>query len=574
MTRPSITAAGAARLEAAFPLAAIAAASAGSQRRRLVSGVAVPYDVAGVVSSGQRVIFHRGALDASARPPALFGHDRGRPLGRVVDAADAGDRLTASARLSATPAGDEALTLAEDGALMFSVGVAPLEADEDADGTLHVYRGDWLELSLLPIGAYAGATIDNVAAGGAHDFALILAEGGDGDDDQADGDDDGDETDGDESDETDGDAGDETSAELVTAGARHPASPRPRPVPVAAAAGRRRASTPAPVNPYAGVTLRHLARMLHAGRGDPTAARRVATILAAQGPTALEAALTDVTLVGTDNVAAAYRAAYQAELVSIISWGTPLIDALRQGDLERGDYPTKTFNTWEKAPTVALQAAEKDPIASTAVKITPASATVQTWAGGNDISQQTLDLGSPSFVEDYIRAAAVDYARKTDTYAVTTLLAAATDVPLTVGDDFVTVVAKLVGALDPATTPPGGLFLAMAYNIGAGLIGVKRDDGPAFWDGNVGFGTFTPTTNVGGLSAFIDPNMPDDTYLLGHRQGATWYDLPGTPFSLRAVNVGLLGLDVAIYGYGALGIQYPGSMVKATTAVAAARRSS
>jgi hypothetical protein len=348
------------------------------------------------------------------------------------------------------------------------------------------------------------------------------------------------------------------------------------PAVVTASAGRRPNR-----NPYATVGIRELAGVVHAARGSRSGWRRVDALLEAQGPAlnlTLEAALTDVTLVGTDNIGGAYRPAYQAELVELISWGTPLIDALRQGDLVRGDYPTKTFNRWDKTPEVALQAAEKDPIHTAPVGIVPDSCDVVTHAGGNDLSQQALDLGSPSFVEDYVRAAGIDYARKVDTYAATLLLAAAANVTTAPTDDFVTIVGKLVAALSPATTPPGGLFLAMAYNVGAGLIGVKRDDGPAFWDGAVSFGSFTPTTTVGGLTAFVDPNLPASTYLLGHRQGATWYDVPGTPFRLQAVNVGLLGLDIAVYGYGALGIQYPGAFVKTVNApgdlAAASTRSS
>jgi len=166
-------------------------------------------------------------------------------------------------------------------------------------------------------------------------------------------------------------------------------------------------------------------------------------------------------------------------------------------------------------------------------------------------------------VEDYIRAAGQDYAKQADTYAVTALLAAANDVATVVGDSFVQVLGKLIGGLSPATTPPGGLFCAVSHDVGVGLIGVPRDEGPAFWDGHVNFGRMTPeVTTDAGLSVFVDPNLPARTYLAGHRQGATWYDLPGTPFNLRAVNVGLLGLDIAVYGYGALGIQYPDAFTK------------
>lgn len=537
---------------ATFPAGRVAAAGDVAATRR-IDGVAVPYGVAGRVASGDLVVFEPGSLDAAARPPVLRDHDRARPIGRVVDARDTGTTLEASAHVSSTRDGDEALVLAADGVLaQFSVGVDPTDWRYDADGVLHVAAGDWQELSLLTVGAYPAAQVRTVTAAPpptqeTPDMTMTDPDPTradpdvDDDDDQADDDDDG--GDG-------GDAPDPVETGAVT-------------VPVTAGRGsslRRRGGS----GPYADVTLRRLARIVNASRTDPRAARTAATILAAQRPASIEAALADITLVGTDNVGAAHRPAYQAELVEIIGWGTPTIDALRQGDLERGDYPNKTFNRWIKTPEVAVQAAEKDEIHSVAVSIGPASAPVVTFAGGNDISQQTVDLGSPSFVEDYIRAAAVDYAQQADTYAVNALLAAAADVATLAADTFIGIVGKLVGALSPATTPPGGLFLAMSYDVGVGLIGVPRDEGPAFWDGNVSFGTFTPTVNAGGLSAFVDPNLPARTYLLGHRNGATWYDLPGTPFNLRAVNVAQLGLDVAVYGYGALGIQYPGAFTKTT----------
>jgi hypothetical protein len=528
----------------------VEAAGADTGRRR-ISGIAVPWGVEGRVASGELVRFHPGSLDASSRPVALRDHDRTRTIGRVDDAGDDGRQMRADVVVSRTPLGDESLVLAGDGALMFSVGADPTRYAYDSNGVLDVFAAEWNELSLLPLGAYPGAVVTHVAAQTPEEGEPMPPVATDTPDVDPDVDP--------ETPEVEGD--DEETPEAPDVETRT----TPATVPIAAArgSGRRRS------NPYASTTLHDVAVAIAASRGaDPGAVRRRDTILAAQGAAVrgIEAALADVTLVGVDNVASAYRPAYQAELVEIIGWGTPMIDVLRQGDLERGDYPNKTFNHWTKTPEVALQVAEKDEIHSVAVSIGPASVPVQTWAGGNDISQQTLDFGSPSFVEDYIRASGIDYAQQSDTYACTTLLTAATNVPLGVGDSFITVVGKLIGALSPATTPPGGLFLGVAYNVGVGLIGVTRDQGPAFWDGQVTFGRMTPeVTNDAGLTVFVDPNLPADTYLAGHRQGATWYDLPGTPFNLRAVNVGLLGLDIAVYGYGALGIQYPGAFTKATT---------
>lgn len=534
-----------------------AAAGAVDQTRRTIAGVAVPWNVPGVVASGDTVIFHPGSLDPAARPPALRDHDRTRPFGAVIDAADTGTELTAVVRASRTAEGDDALVLAADGGLpQFSVGADPLEYSYDDAGVLHVTAARWLELSLLPIGAYDGARVLTVTAtspGGTMPPDLLT-------DDPPDVDPDAPEDDPAHTEPNPDIEPDEpvTPDAVLSAGAR--------PVPVTAA-GRRRTAPAA--HPYAGVGIRELAGMIcaAAASADPRAVRPLLQVLTSPGARtapSIAAALADVTLVGTPNIGPMQRPGYQAELVEIVSHGSPLVDVLRQGDLQRGDFPNVTFNSWVVGPEVALQDAEKDEINSVPLSILPTSVPVETWATGNDISQQTLDFGSPSFVEDYIRAAGVDYARVIELYAATMLLGVAAPVTTLATDNITAIVGKLLGALDPSEVPAGGLFLAMSWDAWAGIMGVTTNDGPAFWSGSVSFGSILPTSDLGGLSAFYAPGLPARTYLMGLRNGATWYDLPNTPFSLRAINVGQLGLDVAVYGYGALGVQYPGAFVKTT----------
>lgn len=546
------------RLDVSF---VAAAAGAVDPTRRTIAGVAVPWNVPGVVASGETVIFEPGSLDATARPPALRDHDRARPFGAVIDAADTGTELTAVVRASRTPDGNEALILAADGGLpMFSVGADPLEYFYDDAGVLHVTAARWLELSLLTIGAYSDARVLTVTAtspGGTMPPDTLTDDPPDVDP-ELPAEDDPAHTEPNPDIEPDEPV---VTPDAVTAGAR--------PVPVTA--GRRGGRAPAR-HPFADVGIADLSRMIAAAQasGDLDLARRVHQITTSPGArtTAIQAALTDVTLVGTPNIGPMQRPGYQAELVEIVSHGSPLVDVVRQGDLERGDYPDKTFNSWVQTPTVALQAAEKDEISSTPLEIVPTAVPVQTWATGNDVSQQVLDFGSPSFIDDYIRAAGVDYARVIELYAATVLLAAAAPVATVAGDNITAIVGKLIGALDPAEVPAGGLFLAMSWDAWAGIMGVTVNDGPAFWSGNVSFGSILPTADMGGLSAFYAPGLLASTYLLGLRNAATWYDLPGTPFSLRAINVGQLGLDVAVYGYGAMGVQYPGALVKTTVPAA------
>ena len=515
---------------------------AGADGARTIGGVAVPFGVVGHLSSGQRVIFEPGSIDPGSRPVALRDHDRNRPVGRVVDAVDTGPAMRATVRASRTTDGNDALALAGDGVLMFSIGATPTDFTHDADGVMHVAAASWDELTLLTFGAYAAAQIDTVQAQGGQP-AMITDTDDPTTTDPIDPDANPDAPIVDPDVDDDPDTPDEPAQGLTAAAIR----PTPRQQP-------RRDND---------MTLERVGRLLAGAggeRGQRVALQAIRAVDAIQ-----QAALVDVTMVGTNNVGALYRPAYQAELVEIVSWGRPLINALKQGTLERGDYPNKTFNKWTQRPTVGIQTPEKTAITSTIVKIDPTGVPVQTWAGGNDLSQQALDFGSPSFVSDYIDAAAIDYAKKSDTYAVTTLLAAAMTTPPGAAAAFTANVAALFGTLNPANVPAGRLFLCVSWDVMVSAIGVVGiTDNPAFWSGAMDLGNMMPANSMGGLSMFVDPNMPANTMLLGLSSGATWYERAGSPYNLQVTEVSLLGLNVAVYGYGALGVQYPGAFAKMT----------
>jgi hypothetical protein len=68
----------------------------------------------------------------------------------------------------------------------------------------------------------------------------------------------------------------------------------------------------------------------------------------------------------------------------------------------------------------------------------------------------------------------------------------------------------------------------------------------------------------GGLNIYLDRQLPAKTILAGVSGAATWYEDPAAPVELRVVDVSLLGLDVGVYGFAALGIENPGSLRKVT----------
>src|SRR5215831_13749563 len=138
--------------------------------KRTIEGIVVPYGEPGIIA-GRAYRFGPGSVRlARARTPLLLDHDRGRPVGVLAELRDEPGGAFASFRIDSTPAGDEALTQAASGSRgAFSIG-AELEGEIRAgeDGVADVDgSSSWanvLEVSLLALGAYAGAGVTRVAA--------------------------------------------------------------------------------------------------------------------------------------------------------------------------------------------------------------------------------------------------------------------------------------------------------------------------------------------------------------------------------------------------------------------------
>ena len=141
-------------------------AAAGEAGRREITGIAVPYGVAAVVADGTSVIFEQGSLPVDGKAPRLYmNHDSTNAIGIVTERVDTPEGMMFTAKISKTQAGDEALILAMDGVLdSVSVGVNPIKYTTAKDGTVTVTAADWIELSLVPVPAFAGAIITDIAA--------------------------------------------------------------------------------------------------------------------------------------------------------------------------------------------------------------------------------------------------------------------------------------------------------------------------------------------------------------------------------------------------------------------------
>lgn len=144
--------------------------------RRTLAGLALPYNVEATVSDGTKVMFLPGSLNAGGKMPKLYlGHDSSQAVGLVTAMVDSEGGMMYEARISETTLGNEALVLAADGVLdAVSVGVNPTKFSYDENGTMVIAAADWQELSLVPYGAFPGASVDRVAASIHHEETEVV----------------------------------------------------------------------------------------------------------------------------------------------------------------------------------------------------------------------------------------------------------------------------------------------------------------------------------------------------------------------------------------------------------------
>ena len=143
----------------------IDAAAPDGTPRRTISGIAVPYGQVATVNDGQKIRIEAGALPTDGKAPKLFlYHDATQPIGTVTGRVETEEGMLFQAKIASTKLGDEALQLASEGVLdSVSVGINPKKFSWDGD-VMVVKKADWMELSMVPIPAFAGAQITDIAA--------------------------------------------------------------------------------------------------------------------------------------------------------------------------------------------------------------------------------------------------------------------------------------------------------------------------------------------------------------------------------------------------------------------------
>lgn len=500
-----------------FTASPVTISAADGEGRREIMGVAAPYNVEATVSDGTTVKFLPGSLPLDgAAPKLIMNHDLSAAIGVVTERAEDENGVYFVARISKTAAGNDALELAKDGVLdAVSVGAEPIEAEFDDNGVLVVALAKWLELSLVPLGAFPEAKITQVAASKKEQ---------------------------------------NTMSEITTpaVAAEAPAAAPTAPV-WAAVKAEREFKLPTPGE--------YMAAM-HIGGETWRNVNAAYKQHQAKNQTAIQAALAQDLTTDTPGL---LPTPVLGPVFEDLNFVRPVVSALGTRAMPNGNGKAFIRPTITQHTTAGTQT-EGAAVSSQKMTIASNTVTRSTVAGGVFISQQDLDFTDPAALESILRDLSGQYMIKTDDIAADALATAATVSGATwtvTGNqtDPSTLMTALYGAavnIQSATNfVPTHIFCSsnvwellgrqldadkrpvFGYTSGASLIGTNTI-GSARELSYLG-------TNVMGLQLVVDNNFASNTLIVARAAGFECYE--NTRGIMSVEDPELLGRNFTYYGY-------------------------
>jgi HK97 family phage prohead protease len=499
--------------------------------RREISGVAVPYNVKATVASGQDVIIKPGALPVEGKAPRLFMyHDSTMPVGVVTERVDSPEGMLFTAKISASSQGQDAMIMLSEGVIdQVSIGVTPTDFSYDDDGTMIVKAADWVELSLVPVGAFGDAAAITEVAASIHQPEAEI-----------------------------GNTEQETPQEETPAMENAP-------VVEAAAVEATIPTAPIPAQPkrnFGMPTAGEYMAAYHIG-GDTFRKVNEAFVEAAKSrQTALQAAAGDTLTTDTPGL---LPVPVLGPVFQDLNYIRPVVAAVGARAMPDGGN-SKTFirPTWTTHPSVAAQSPELNPVSATTPVIASNVVTKTTLAGQVTLSVQDIDFTSPAAMEIILRDLAGQYLLKSDDIAADAITngASASGGTWTVtANDPSTLIASLYDAatdiLNATNFLPDHLFVSpdVWQKLGSQLDADKRPifpyAGAAGLMGVNGLGTANITVantfNPFGLNLVADRNFASGTLYVARGAAIEFYEQVR---GLMSVEVpGTLGRTFSYYGY-------------------------
>lgn len=539
-------------LSAAFPvqLSGQLNAPAIDAEARTLSGLLVPYNVTGQTSIGP-IAVKAGALtwpEDLSRVKLFSDHDRTSPVGYLVEISDDPDGIRGTFYVAKTPAGDAALLDASEKIRdAFSVELDTLTLSDDET---EVESGYLRGVALLSVPAFDDARLGAsrstqqkgspmlcTTCGREHDAAVSCAQ---------------------------------HTANLAAASASTVTVTTPSTAPVQAGDAQ---SLGALLERYSGDPNK-IAAALMAGLqavpvgapagGAPVNAQRTgiesldqfyAAMVAKHslnGQTLsreIEAALDDITYA---NNSGAMPPQWVGQLWQGVKYQRKVVPLLGTPKALTG----RVVNGWKWAvkPEVDTYSGDKTEVPSNAADTIAVTTNAALLAGAHDIDRSFRDFGVTEFFQAYYEAMAESYAKKSDTVLADWLETNATDEATPAYLYLLGAIAAGVEMIGDATNSGATFVLLNNADLIPWVLATTNDDMPARLDL---------------LGVDLDRIVAHSAITAGHaivgtESAASFYELPGSPIRVEAIDLANAGVDAGVFGYHAEVLHDAGGLVDVT----------
>lgn len=477
-------------------------------------GRAVPYDIPTMIG-GVEETFAPASFDPAGviGKPLAWRHDA--PVGVITEASNEADGLYITANILDTVQGRDAATLAKAGAVKgLSVGFTPIKSLRSKTGNaIRHITAQLLETSLTHMPAYSGAGITTIRE------------------------------------ETKMDP-EETTEEAVVVSEDTEARQAIAQVRESVAKIEARAYMSEPVHPLA--QYRTFGDYSKAVYGGEIESRALFDQVTGDNPGVIPPI-------------------WLQTVAGIINLGRPVITGVGgpQSAGTSGLEINWPFFDGDLTLIVQEQANEKDTVNSVQISIEKGTATLATFAAGSDISYQLLQRSQPSYLDAHNRIMAASYATVTDRDFTQKTWSASSNTNIydlagdTNGAQFREEVFVASMECEDATGAPASIVFASTALMTA--IGGWESFFPAPYSVQNVSGVATASTlqvNVSGLrvvrAKWLDTNADRHAIITN---GEAVRFIEDGPRLATAENVGQLGRDISIYGYGATAAYLPEGIV-------------
>lgn len=215
---------------------------------------------------------------------------------------------------------------------------------------------------------------------------------------------------------------------------------------------------------------------------------------------------------------------------------------------------------WDVLPEVDEWEGNKTPIATNEPTVRPVDFAAQRFAGGHDLAREYFDFGVTEVIDSYVQAMVDSYAKKSDAYALAGIVADATPFTPSAATENRGLLAIIDGALTVVAASASPSFALVAPNIFRDVIATPHSDALEYFSAAIGL----EEGSTAGFRIVPDARLTAGQVIVGDRNAATAWELPGSPIRVSLPDLVRGGQDQAFYGYIAVGIGHPAALVKAT----------